>query len=337
MMTKDILQRVLKKQDLAIPEAERLLFFLTREETDPVIIGAILTALAAKGESESEIIGFIRGMRKIMVSVPFFGAIDVCGTGGDNSNTFNISTAVSFVVAGAGVFVAKHGNRAASSRCGSADVLEALGVNITLSSRQAEDVLEKAGIVFLFAPLFHPSFKKVGQVRKILSIPTIFNFLGPFTNPTNVTRQMIGVPTKTIAEKLARVAQKLAYKKLYIITSGEGLDELSLHAENSVYEINGSSMHSYSLHAKNVGLSQTAKQQLHGGDRRRNAEIITSILDKKRGGYRDIVVLNAAMALCVAGKVKTLLQGIAMAQESIDSGSAKEKLFLLQRKTQKYA
>lgn len=334
---KNILHQLVQKRDLTTKQAGELVSLLSHAEANPVQISAVLTALKTKGETVDEMVGFINGMRKQMQIVQSNNAIDVCGTGGDNSNTFNISTAVSFVVAGVGVTVAKHGNRAASSNCGSADVLEELGINIMLSLEQAQEVLQKVGMVFLFAPLFHASFKQVVMVRKTLGISTIFNYLGPFTNPAKVKRQLIGVPNKLIAKKLAQVGAKLGYKRLCIIANEECLDELSLGTVNTIYQIEDKTIKRFTLNPQKLGFAKTLKSQLLGADKQTNAQIILCILQGEKGVYRDTVVLNAAMALYVAGKVQDIKKGIELAKKSIDSRSALTVLQNLQKETQKYA
>ena len=238
----ELLNMLIAKKDLSAKDTEAFLNDVAKGAITPVQIGAILTALRIKGESPDEIVGLVRAMRKHVVSVNAKGAIDIVGTGGDGSGTFNISTAGAFVIAGAGVKVAKHGNRAASSKCGSADVLEALGVNISLSKEQAEVVFNKAGIVFLLAPLFHPSMKQVGAVRKELGIRTVFNILGPFANPAGTTRQLVGVPNLKIARTMAKAALKLGYEHLLIVTSDDGMAEISISAKTRMFEICGKTL-----------------------------------------------------------------------------------------------
>lgn len=299
-----------------------------------VQIASLLTGLRMKGETEEEIIGFIKAMRRRMVKMPIgAGAIDVCGTGGDGKGTFNISTATAFVVTGAGVAVAKHGNRAASSKSGSADVLEAMGVNIMLTAAQVMRCLKEVGITFLFAPLYHPAMKHVSLVRRELGIRTIFNFLGPLVNPAGVKRQIIGVPNLEIAEKLSRVAARLRYEHLLILTSEDGLDEVSVLAKTHVFEVKGKKAKKYILDPKKYGFKYEKNNFIHGGDAKENAAIIKSILDGERGlpagrqgGRRDIVIFNSALALYVSGKAKTIDEGILMAKKSIDSGRAKKVL-----------
>ena len=302
----------------------------------PVILSAIFAAIRTKGETIDEIFGFIQTMRQNMVHVNIDNAIDVCGTGGDASNSFNISTAVAFVVAGTGVKVAKHGNRAASSQCGSADVLEELGVNIDLMPQQTEKVFKKIGIVFLFAPLYHPALKNVVKIRKELKIRTIFNFLGPFANPASVKRQLIGVPNEEIAEKLAEVGSRLKYEHLLIVTSKDGMDEISLSTETFLYEVKNAKIKKSVMSPADFGFKKTSKTEFSGGSVRENAIYIREILQGVKGPRRDIVVLNSAFALYVAGIASGIKQGIQQAEQSIDGGVANSVLRNLRKETQDY-
>ncbi|MBI4990803.1 anthranilate phosphoribosyltransferase, partial [Candidatus Gottesmanbacteria bacterium] len=279
------------------------------------------------GETIDEILGFITVMRKHMVKIKTSGlVIDTCGTGGDGKGTFNISTATAFVVAGTGIKVAKHGNRNASSLCGSADVLEALRVNINLSPKQAETMLSKTNFTFLFAPLFHPAMKYVAQVRKELKIRTVFNFLGPFVSPAQVKRQIIGVPSIKLAEKLAKVATNLDYEHLLVVSSEDGLDEISLSAPTQVFEVRGKKVKKIIIHPKELGFRKTDINKIKGADAKTNAEIIKNILGGRDGVKRDIVLLNSAAALLVSGKAANLKEGLSLAKKSIESGKAKEVL-----------
>lgn len=338
MEIKQLLNKILDKKDLTIKEASALLERIIQGELNPTQVAAVLVGLRTKGESVEEIIGFIQTMRKYMSKVATDGqAMDIVGTGGDGSGTFNISTTSSFIVAGCGIKVAKHGNRAASSKCGSADVLESLGVNINLTPEQAGKVLQRVGMVFLFAPLYHPAMKNIGPVRKELGIRTIFNFLGPFLNPAQTKRQLLGVPSKIIAKKLAQVATKLQYKHLMLVISEDGMDEITTTGKTSVFDIKGTKIKTFSISPKEYGIRLTTKNNLLGKDVLDNANIIKDILKGEKNPKRDIVVLNSAAALIVAGKVKTIKQGMKMAQQAIDSGAALKVLENLIRETQKYA
>ncbi|MDP3733301.1 MAG: anthranilate phosphoribosyltransferase [Candidatus Daviesbacteria bacterium] len=321
---------------LSSKEAGFLLEKIISGELNPFQSAAVLVGLRTKGETVEEILGFIQTMRKHMIKIKAPGAIDIVGTGGDGSGTFNISTAASFVVAGCGVKVAKHGNRAASSKCGSADVLERLGVNINLLPDQAEEVFEKVGMVFLFAPFFHPAMKKIAPIRKELGIRTIFNFLGPFLNPAGTKRQLLGVPNIKIAAKLAKVAVKLKFDHLLLVASEDGMDEITTTARTKIFEVRGYRIKSYSISPKQFGIKPTTKQELMGKDIKDNVSIIKNILKGKRNAKRDIVVLNTAAAIYLAGKTKNIFDGILLAEQSIDSGSAMAILENLIKETQKY-
>ncbi len=321
------LESILIGKDLSARAAEALLGEMADGTLDPTQIAAALTALRAKGESPEEITGFARGMRRRMRTLRVSGtAVDTCGTGGDNSGTFNISTTVALVLAGAGVQVAKHGNRSASSQCGSADVLEALGVGIDLAPQAAARVLKEAGIVFLFAPRYHPAMKNVGPVRKALGVRTIFNLLGPFANPAGVKRQLIGVPTPADAKQLARVATMLGYSHALIVSSRDGLDELSIAAPTDVYEVRGKSVRHFTATPERYGLHRASLRALRGGTATQNARIIREILAGQRGAKRNVVLLNAGAALVAAGKTTTIREGVRLAADSIDTGRAERTL-----------
>lgn len=331
----DILNKLVEKEDLTAAETRGFLDGVFGGSVSPVQVGAILTAFRMKGETTEEIAGLVESMRANMKKVNAEGAIDIVGTGGDGAGTFNISTAAAFVARGAGAKIAKHGNRAASSKCGSADVLEALGVKIDLTPEQAEDVYRKTGMVFLFAPVFHPAMKNVVPVRKELKIRTVFNFLGPFANPAGTERQLVGVPNPNIAKMMAKAAQTLNYKYLLIMTSEDGMDEVSTSAQTQVFEIRGKTVKKSSIDPKKLGFKKAAKGALLGGSKEENAEIIRKILSGEKGPRRDIVVLNAGCALLAAGLAKTTKEGIALAEKSIDEGKAKKALENLAIETQK--
>lgn len=258
-----------------------------------------------------------------MLTVPVSQqAIDTCGTGGDGQGTFNISTTVALVVAAAGIPVAKHGNRNASSRCGSADVLEALGVNIQLTASKAAETLHETGMVFLFAPLFHPLLKNIMPVRRALGFRTVFNFLGPFLNPAGVKRQIIGVPSVKSAQLLAKVAGKLPYERVLIVTSDDGLDEISLSSTTQLYLIQDGKIKQNTVSPSDLGFKQLPLKDFRGGDAKQNADIVREVLSGKKSAYRDITIVNAAYALWVADKVPSVAEGIKLAALAIDDGRA---------------
>jgi anthranilate phosphoribosyltransferase len=329
------LNSLIKKQDLSEKRAEKLLEMLLSGQATPVQISAILSALASKGETVEEITGFIKGMRKRMLAIKTpSGTIDIVGTGGDGSNSFNISTVSAIVAASCGVTVAKHGNRAASSLCGSADVLEELGVNINLSPEKAGQILEKNGMVFLFAPNFHPAMKVAGPVRKELKVRTIFNYLGPFLNPGRVKRMILGVADKKIAAKFASIAAKLNFEHLIIVTGEEGLDEISISGKTAVLEIKKGATRRFIIDPVKLGFPEYSKEELTGGAPRINASIAIDILSgRETGAKRDAVLLNSAYALLVAGKVKSVKQGLMLAEDAVNSGKSRQLLEIMIKET----
>ncbi len=337
MNAKIVLNRLVDGANLSKKEVSNLLERIITGELNPIQTAAALVALRTKGETVDEIVGCIQTMRKYMVKIHAPKAIDIVGTGGDGMGTFNISTASSFAVAGAGVSVAKHGNRAASSLCGSADVLEALGVNINLTPAEAEKVFAKVGMVFLFAPLYHPAMKHIAPVRKELGLRTIFNFLGPFLNPAQTKKQVLGVPSIEIAKKLAQVARQLQFHHLLLVTSEDGMDEITTTSKTNIFEIKGDQLRSYTISPEQFGIKRATKQELLGNDAKENSEIIKRILKGERGAKRDIVVFNSAAALYVAGKVKTVKEGISLSEEAINSGAAMQILDELIKETKRYA
>lgn len=321
----EIINKLTNKNNLTRKEAGILLEGIMKGDLSPVRTAMALTALRMKGETIGEISGFIETLQANMVRIKAEGGVDVCGTGGDGLGTFNISTAVAFVLASAGVKVVKHGNRAASSLCGSADVLEVLGMKIDLSPEQAEKVLEKTGMVFLFAPLYHPAYKPVAIVRKELKIPTVFNFLGPFINPASVKRQLIGVPKKEIAAKLAEVARGIHYTHLILASSQDGLDEVSIFEPTTIFEVRGRTVSKYKFYPKRYGMGGKI-ERIAGGDAAVNAKILKDIFAGKKGEQRDMVVVNSAFGFLAAGKVRSIKEGIALAEKMIDGGEAKRKM-----------
>lgn len=308
---------------------------------DPIQIGGFLTALATKGESVEEIVGFVTAMRELMVPIKNNGVeIDVCGTGGDTKNTFNISTAVSIVVAAAEGNVAKHGNRAVSSSSGSADVLEELGVNINITPRQAEEVLQEVKIVFLFAPNFHPAMKYVVPVRRALGVRTVFNYLGPLLNPAGVKRQLIGVPTPEIAKKIAEVCSRLNYTHALIVSSEDGLDEISVSTTTHAYEVKNSQIKEPKIiDPREFGINRASSLFLRVGNVKESAKIIRGLLNGiliNQSECEDVVALNAAYALYVAGVVGDVKEALERAREVINNGQALNVLKSLVTKTQSY-
>jgi anthranilate phosphoribosyltransferase len=260
------------------------------------------------------------------IRAPHADVIDTCGTGGDGAQTFNISTTAAFVVAGAGVPVAKHGNRAMSSRCGSADVLQALGVAIELSAARAEDCLAEVGMTFLFAPVFHSAMRHAVGPRREIGVRTIFNLLGPLTNPAGAQRQLLGVSRQEFAEPMARVLGNLGSTRAFVVHGSDGLDEITLSGATQITALDGGGITSYTITPEQFGLRRAPLSALAGGDAPQNADITLAVLEGKRGPHRDVVLLNAAAALIVAGAVGDFMAGIELAASAIDSGAALDKL-----------
>ena len=296
-------------------------------EVTPAQLGSYLTALALKGETPEEIAGFATVMREKSLRVAVDGiAIDTCGTGGDRKGTFNISTAAAFVVAGAGLTVAKHGNRAASGDCGSADVLEALGVRIELSPEGVERCLREIGIGFMFAPAYHPAMRYAAPVRREIGIRTVFNVLGPMTNPAGVPCQLIGVGYPEVAEKMAEALRLFGTHHAIIVHSDDGMDELSLGSDTAGWEVLDGEIHPYLVRPRDLGLPHATPDDLRGGDPAANAATMRDILSGSSGPVRDAVVLNSGAALVAGDVATTLSEGIEMAAASISDGRAAEKL-----------
>jgi len=296
-------------------------------EVTPSQMGGLLMALRVRGETVDEITGAVSVMRAKMLPVhapP--DAIDVVGTGGDALGSFNISTCAALIVAGAGVPVAKHGNRALSSRSGAADVLSALGVNIDLTPEQIGLCIREAGIGFMFAPAHHPAMKNVGATRAELGTRTIFNLLGPLSNPAGVRRQMIGVFSEQWTEPLAHVLKNLGAESVWVVHGSDGLDEITTSGPTSVTALQSGAIHSFEISPEDVGLAKVKPEALRGGDAQSNAKAVEDVLEGKKTPFRDVALLNAAAALVVAGNAKDLKAGLALAVHSVDSGEAEGRL-----------
>src|SRR3984893_17128921 len=292
-------------------------------EVTPSQIGALLMGLRVRGETVDEITGAVTAMRAKMLTVDApDNAIDVVGTGGDASGSFNLSACASFIVAGAGVPVAKHGNRALSSQSGSADVLIALGVKIDMPPEAISACINVAGIGFMFAPANHPAMKHVGPTRVELGTRTIFNLLGPLSNPARVTRQMVGVFSRQWVEPLAHVLKNLGSVRAYVVHGSDGLDEITTAGPTAVAALENGTVRTFEIVPENLGIARVKPEALRGGDADANAGALKSVLQGRKGAYRDIAVLNAAAALVVAAKAKTLADGVRLAQHAIDSGAA---------------
>jgi anthranilate phosphoribosyltransferase len=318
------------KQDLDRAQATEFLNFMLEEgEVSDEQIAEALTVLTDKGAKTDEILGFIDAMKSKMITLPYKGqAIDTCGTGGDKSGTFNISTAAAILLAAGGVTVAKHGNRAASSKCGSADVLEALNIPVDLSPEKALKQLEQHGFAFLFAQRYHPALKRLAIVRKSLGFPTVFNLLGPLLNPAGVKRQVVGTFSLKNAELLADVMSRMGYEHALVITSEDGLDEASLAATVDIFEIKGSAVTGTRIKAADFGLESATIAELAGSDAPENAKIITEALkgSETLSAHQRIIILNAALGFYVSGKAKGIAEGVDMAKEALRSGKAAKKL-----------
>ena len=329
----DLIKKVVKKENLNEKEAFEIMFDLMKGNLDDIQITALLVGLRSKGETVDEITGFAKAMRKTMIGLNLdFPAIDMCGTGGDYSGTFNISTASSIVVAGAGIKVAKHGNRSMTSKSGSADVLEALNVDINKSIDDCIRSLEKNNICFMFAPNFHPAVKNAMNVRSTLKIKTIFNILGPLCNPANVKNQAMGVFEPSLTEIQAKVLKNLGSKNVMVFNGDDGLDELTTTCDSNItYFLNDSKIVNLKFNPESIGISRSKLENLKGGTSNINAKIILDILNGKKGPNRDIVLLNAAAGIMVGGKAKSIKEGYFIAEESVDSLSALKVLKGIQK------
>ena len=328
MDIKEAISKVILGEDLSEEEAEAVMGQIMAGEATPAQIGAFLTALRLKGETVEEITGCAQAMRRSAISVrpQRRDLVDTCGTGGDKTGTFNISTTAAFVVAGAGLAVAKHGNRSVSSHCGSADLLEALGVNLELTPEQVAHCIDEVGIGFLFAPRLHPAMKHAIGPRREMGVRTIFNILGPLTNPAGATRQIMGVYDPSLTSPLAQVLGRLGVQAAFVVHGADGLDELSTTGINRVSHLRGGWVKDFSLDPAELGLPRARLEDLRGGTVEENAQITQAILAGEQGPRRDVVLLNAAAALVAGGTAGDFREGLQQATEAIDSGSAKEKL-----------
>ena len=327
-MIKEKITKVVEGSDLSFDEAFQVMTEIMDGKTTDAQIATILTALRLKKETPDEISGFAKAMRDhaVKVDTGVELLVDTCGTGGDKTGTFNISTVSAFVAAGAGVKIAKHGNRSVSSATGSADVLEALGVKLDIGPDAVRECIKQVGIGFMFAPGFHPAMKHAIGPRKEMGIRTAFNILGPLTNPAGASAQVLGVYDENLTEVLAEVLKKLGSKHALVVHGAPGLDELSTLGESKVSELKDGQINNYTVTPEEVGLPKANLDDLKGGDPAKNAKILKDILDGEKGPKRDIVLLNTAAATVVADKANDLKEGIAIAKKSIDSGEAKDKL-----------
>jgi anthranilate phosphoribosyltransferase len=323
-----LIEKLARHEDLTTEEAAAAMAEIMEGRAAASHIAGLLIGLAMKGERPGEIVGLARTMRAhaVQVSRRYTNVFDTCGTGGDRSGTFNISSCAALVVAACGVRVAKHGNRSASSRTGGADVYEALGIRVTASPAVVERCLAEAGIGFFFAPTFHPSMRHAGPVRRELGVRTAFNLLGPLTNPAGATRQLVGVPRPEFTELLARSLQLLGAERAWVVHGADGIDELTTTGYTKISECRDGAVNTFYLHPADVGLPKAPAGALQGGDAHENARIIENILNGGRGPARDVVLLNSGAALFIAGAASSVEDGIARASRAIDRGDAKRIL-----------
>jgi anthranilate phosphoribosyltransferase len=335
----EAVRALVDRKDLSRIEAAAAMEAIMSGAATNAQIAAFLTALRMKGETVEELIGFAQVMRQKAVRIRVHDdgvagltgtdremLIDTCGTGGDATGTFNVSTATAFVVAGAGLKVAKHGNRSVSSMCGSADVVETLGINLELTPPKVARCIEETGIGFLYAPLLHTAMKHVMAARREMGIRTVFNMLGPLTNPAAANAQIIGVYAASLTEPLARVLAELGTVRAFVVHGADGLDEISNTGESRVSEVREGMVRSYTVRPEDFGLGRATIGELMGGDREENARIIRAILDGETGPRRDIVLMNAAAALLAGGKARDFKDGVGLAAQAIDSGAARRTL-----------
>ena len=328
-LIKAAIRKVSERRDLSQKESETVMEEIASGQATPAQIASLLTALAVKGEAVAEIAGFVNTLRRRAVSIPAprnRPILDTCGTGGDGSQTFNISTCAAFVAAGAGLTVAKHGNRSITSRCGSADLLEALGVNINAPVETIAQALDQIGIAFLFAPGLHPSMKHARLPRLEIGIRTVFNILGPLANPAGADRQLIGVFSPHLMNKMAETLLRLGSCRGLVVHGSGGLDELSLSGPSEIVELRDGWLRSYTLTPEELGLTPCEPGDLQGGSLKTNVEIVLGVLDGEEGPHRDVVLMNSAAAIYLGGLSESILQGVQLARQSIDSGSARQKL-----------
>jgi anthranilate phosphoribosyltransferase len=325
---KEAIFKVVEGVDLSFKEAASVMEEIMEGKATPSQIASFITALRMKGETPEEIAGMARKMKEKArtISSGKKGVLDTCGTGGDGVKTFNISTVTAFVVAGAGVPVAKHGNRAVSSQCGSADVLESLGMKIDFPPEKAQVCLNELGITFLFAPLFHPAMKHAITPRREIGIRTVFNILGPLTNPAGAHYHLLGVFSQNLTTTMAKVLARLGVKKAFVVHGADGLDELSTTGENKIAHLEKGKVVEFSLTPEEVGLSRSSLEEFKVETKEEAAEKVKKVLKGEKGAERDIVLLNAAAALIASERASSWKEGLNLARESIDSGRAYEKL-----------
>ena len=327
-MIRESIIKLSKKQDLTYQEAEEVMDEIMSGKATPVQMSAYLTALALKGETIDEITASAAGMREHCIKLLHdMDVLEIVGTGGDGSNSFNISTTASLVIAAGGVPVAKHGNRSISSKSGAGDVLEALGVNIMADPRKVEECVEKTGIGFMFAQLFNKSMRYVGQARSEMGIRTVFNILGPLANPSRAKNMVVGVYSPSLTEKVATAMSRLGVERAYVVSGEDNMDEITLTGATTVSEIRDGAVTTFTITPEQFGMKRVSLEELRGGSGGENAKITRAILDgTERGAKRDIVLLNAGATLYVGGVAESMEAGVKLAAEAIDSGAAARKL-----------
>jgi anthranilate phosphoribosyltransferase len=325
---KEYIEKIIIGNDLTVDEMTQVMMALMNGEVDQIIASSFLTALKMKGESVSEIVAGAKVMREkastIMIDKEV--TLDTCGTGGDHSGTFNISTAVAIIAAANDIAVVKHGNRSVSSKCGCADVLEELGVAIDITPEQVKECVDETNIGFLFAPTFHSAMRHVGPVRKTLGMRTIFNILGPLSNPANASYQLVGVFDERLLEIFAKVLKELGVKRALVVHGTDGLDEITISGDTKVCELNNGEIKFMTIRPEDFGLMSASLESIKGGDKALNAKILIDLFNGKEGPMRDVLLLNAGAALYVCGKTATINKGIKAAAAVIDSGKALAKL-----------
>jgi anthranilate phosphoribosyltransferase len=331
-----LIEKLQRRQDLTTEEAAGAMDAIMEGRAQPAQIAGLLVGLSMKGERPAEIVGLARTMRgrATRLSRSYAPVFDTCGTGGDRAHTFNVSTVAALVLAACGVRVAKHGNRSVSSQCGSADLFEALGVHISADPGTVERCLDEAGIAFLFAPTFHPSMRHAGPPRKELGVRTAFNLLGPLTNPAGASRQLVGVPRPELTELVARSLALLGSERAWVVHGADGLDEISTTGYTKVSECRAGAVNTFYVHPADFGLPKASPEALRGGDAAVNAGIARRILDGEKGAPRDIVLLNAAASLLIAGRAASMADGVRDAAAALDSGAAARALDHLVRLSQ---
>lgn len=323
-----LLEKLMRRETLSVDEAADAMDAIMSGDATQAQIGALLVGLTMKGERPAEIVGLARAMRAnaVRLSQTFDDVFDTCGTGGDRSGTFNISSAAALVAAAAGLRIAKHGNRSVSSQCGSADVYEALGVNVAAAPSVVERSLDGVGIAFFFAPTFHPSMRHAAPVRRELAVRTAFNLLGPLTNPAGTKRQLVGVPQSELTELIARALLLLGSDRAWVVHGADGIDEMSTTGHTKVSECRNGAVTTFYVHPADFGIPKAERKDLQGGDAAANAAILRDVLAGGKGPRRDVVLLNAGASLFVGDKSASVREGIERAAQAIDSGAARMKL-----------